>query len=103
MRKSIILFLLLAAVVLSGCLPKTQANTPAATLAATGTFKPAPTVGLNVPTAAAVFPDSGCTVVTQKPTPGPTAVPPYPAISAADWAKGPTDAKVTIVEYSDFQ
>jgi protein-disulfide isomerase len=49
------------------------------------------------------LPASGCTVISQKPTPGPTAETVYPPITASDWVKGPSDAKVTIIEYSDFQ
>jgi hypothetical protein len=100
MRKYILLFLMLASVVLAGCLPQVQV-TP--TLTATTNAHPAPTVVLTVPTQAALFPDSGCTVITKKPTPGPTAQLIYPPVTDSDWTKGPTSAKVTIIEYSDFQ
>jgi protein-disulfide isomerase len=100
MRKYILLFLMLASVVLAGCLPQVQA-TP--TLTPTINTRPAPTVVLTVPAQAALSPDSGCTVITQKPTPGPTPVTIYPPVTASDWVKGPASAKVTIIEYSDFQ
>jgi hypothetical protein len=100
MRKSILLLLLLTAVLLVGCLPQVQA-TPTST--PTTSARPAPTVVLSVPTQAALSPDSGCTVVTQKPTPGPTAESIFPPVTETDWVKGPADAKVTIIEYSDFQ
>ena len=100
MRKVILLFLILASLVLAGCLPQVQA-TP--TLTATTKAQPTSTVSLTVPTQAVLLPDSGCTVVTQKPTPGPTPETVYPAITSADWTKGPESAKVTIIEYSDFQ
>jgi predicted component of type VI protein secretion system len=100
MRKFILLFLMLVAVVLTGCIPQVQA-TP--TLTATTNARPAPTVALTVPAQAAISPDSGCTVITQKPTPGPTPVSIYPPITDSDWVKGPASAKVTIIEYSDFQ
>ncbi len=100
MRKSILKVLILTAVVLSGCLPQVQATS---TLTATPTTQPAPTVALTVPTQTALVLDSGCTVVTQKPTPGPTPVSIYPPVTDADWVKGPASAKVTIIEYSDFQ
>ena len=100
MRKSILLFLMLASVLLASCIPQVQA-TP--TLTATTSARPAPTVVLTVPAQAALSPDSGCTVITQKPTPGPTPVSIYPPVTDSDWIKGPASAKVTIIEYSDFQ
>ncbi len=100
MRKSILLLLLLAAWVLASCLPQSQ-DTPIPT--ATSPSRPAPTVVLSVPTQSALLPDSGCTVISQKPTPGPTAVSIYPPVSSTDWVKGPSSAKVTIIEYSDYQ
>ncbi len=99
MRKFILL-LLLATWVLAGCLPQSQA-TPTPT--ATSPSRPAPTVVLTVPTQGALLPDSGCTVISQKPTPGPTAESIFPPVSSTDWVKGPPGAKVTIIEYSDFQ
>jgi protein-disulfide isomerase len=100
MRRFILLFLMLASVVLASCLPQVQA-TP--TLTATTKASPAPTVVLTVPAEVAISPDSGCTVITQKPTPGPTPVSIYPPVTDLDWVKGPASAKVTIIEYSDFQ
>jgi hypothetical protein len=100
MRKYLIIVLLITAVGLAGCLPQVQAS-PTSTV--TTTARPAPTVVLTVPTQAAPFPDSDCTVVTQKPTPGPTAESIFPPISNTDWVKGPANAKLTIIEYSDFQ
>ncbi len=100
MRKYILITLVLAALGLVGCLPQVKANpTPTATT----TTRPSPTVVLAVPTQAALFPDSSCTVVTQKPTPGPTAASIFPPVSSTDWVKGPANAKVTMIEYSDFQ
>jgi hypothetical protein len=100
MRKLLLVVLVLTAVVLAGCLPQTQASP---TPTATAIVRPAPTTVVTVPSQAALFPDSGCTVVTRKPTPGPTAESIYPPISSTDWVKGPESAKVTILEYSDFQ
>jgi protein-disulfide isomerase len=100
MKKLLLLFLMFMAVVVSGCLPQAQA-TPTST--ATTAARPAPTVVLTVPTEAALLPDSGCTVITKKPTPGPTAESIYPPVSETDHVKGPASAKVTIIEYSDFQ
>src|SRR4030042_4604118 len=104
MKKSILLFLMLLAVGLAGCLPQVQATpTPTSTTTATTEAKPAPTFILTVPTQSAFLPDLGCTVITRKPTPGPTEESIYPSVSEADHVKGPDNAKVTIIEYSDFQ
>lgn len=98
MKKLFVLFLLLMVLALAGCLPQVQA-TPTST--ATTQARPVPTVVLSVP--AESLPDSGCTVVTKKPTPGPTAESIFPPIGDTDWVKGPANAKITIIEYSDFQ
>lgn len=45
----------------------------------------------------------GCTAISPKPTPGPTEASLFPAVHAEEWVKGPPDASVTFVEYSDFQ
>jgi hypothetical protein len=100
MRKLILLFLMLAAVALTGCLPQAQANP---TSAATTITRAAPSTLATVPTKAVLPPISDCTIVTKKPTPGPTAESIYPPISTTEWVKGPESAKVTIIEYSDFQ
>jgi protein-disulfide isomerase len=102
MKKSFLLLLMLLTLGLSGCLPKaTESPTPTATV--TAVSQPAPTAGLTIPSGTALLPDSGCTVVTKKPTPGATPETIYPPITDADHVKGPADAKVTIIEYSDFQ
>lgn len=106
MRKLLLIVLLLIAIGLAGCLPEVQATPtalPTAQPTATTSTRPAPTVVLTVPTQAPLLPDSGCTVITQKPTPGPTAESAFPPVSDKDWVKGPANAKVTIIEYSDFQ
>jgi len=102
MKKSFLLFLMLLAVSLTGCIPQEKA-TPTSTFTAPTEARPAPTVILTVPTQSVFLPDPGCTVITQKPTPGPTAESIYPPVTDADHVKGPKDAKVTIIEYSDFQ
>ena len=102
MKKLFLLFLILMAVALAGCLPQDQA-TPTQIPTDTAVVRPAPTVILTVPTESAFLPDSGCTVITKEPTPGPMAESIFPAITEKDWAKGPASARVTIIEYSDFQ
>ncbi len=100
MRKVILLSMMLAAVLLAGCLPQTQSGpTPTATQKA----HPTPTTGLGLPPEVSVPAVADCTVKTLRPTPGPPAETIYPPITSSDWTKGPADAKVTIVEYGDFQ
>lgn len=92
--------LLLVMLVLAGCLPKAQltpTNTP------TSSIRPTQTVALIVPQVSPIPLDTGCTAVTREPTPGPTAESVVPPVSDTDWIKGAADAKVTIIEYSDFQ
>lgn len=48
-------------------------------------------------------PPPGCTVISARPTPGPTEQSLYPPVSEEDWVSGPDDASITIIEYSDFQ
>jgi hypothetical protein len=47
--------------------------------------------------------ESNCTVVSRPPTPGPTEQSLVPPVDETDWSHGPEDAKVTIIEYGDFQ
>jgi hypothetical protein len=47
--------------------------------------------------------EATCTVVSRQPTPGPTEQSLVPSVDASDWTQGPQDAKVTIIEYGDFQ
>jgi hypothetical protein len=102
MKKILMLFLILLSMGLAGCKPQEQ--TPSIpTSTPTTAARPAPTVVLTVPTQSAFLPDSGCTVITKKPTPGPTAESIYPPVSDTDHVKGPASAKVTMIEYSDFQ
>src|SRR4030043_907443 len=102
MKKSILLFLMLLAVGLAGCLTQVQGTPPStSTSIATKEAKPAPTVVLTIPTQSAFLPDPGCTVITIKPTVGPAEESIYPPVSESDHVKGPDNAKVTISEYSD--
>lgn len=100
MRKVYLVLAFMMAIILAGCLPKAQA-TPTAT--ATTKASPAATVVVRVPTQAAFLPAPGCTVITQKPTPGPTQASIFPPVSDTEWVEGPASAKVTIIEYADFQ
>ena len=95
MRKILILIVLLVAMALGGC-RSSQA-------APTATPSPAPTVVLDIPVADELSTSSGCTVVTVKPTPGPTPESPFFPIMEADWTRGPAEAQLTLIEYGDFQ
>ena len=99
MRKNILTLLVLASVALSACAQSTAAPTSVPTLAA-----PAATTALEVPASSALNqPQSGCTVVAKRPTPGPTQASLFPPVTEDDHVRGPDTAKVTIIEYSDFQ
>jgi cyclophilin family peptidyl-prolyl cis-trans isomerase/protein-disulfide isomerase len=102
--KRIVLLFALLAVLLAACggaastAPGAPARTSTATLIpaqastlppqATATAQPTPTP---IP--------GGCQVVSLLPAGDPT----FPPVTAADWTRGPADAAVTILEYSDFQ
>jgi len=93
--------LLLVAVLLAACggqstatkwaPTSTKAAAPTATASAvTPTALPAPTV-TPLP--------NGCQTVSLLPEPDPA----FPPVSKTDWVKGPETARITILEFSDFQ
>lgn len=45
---------------------------------------------------------AGCTVISPKPSPGPTEVSLFPPVSEGEWVKGPETASITFIEYGDF-
>jgi len=47
--------------------------------------------------------DANCTVVSSGSSPDPAEDSIVPLVSESDWAHGPEDANVTIIEYGDFQ
>jgi hypothetical protein len=51
----------------------------------------------------AVEPAAGCTVVSTSAEPSAEQESLFPRVSGEDYVKGPETAKVTIIEYSDFQ
>jgi hypothetical protein len=74
---------------LAACIQAAPAPTPTESRA-----QPAPTVTpLSFPTA----------IPEESPTPAPTPQSIFPPVTAVDWQLGPTNARVTIVEYGDFQ
>lgn len=97
--------LLLVAVLLAACGGQSTATKWAST-----STKAAPTGTKSGATATAVQPTAvpsptvtplpnGCQTVSLLPPPDPA----FPAASKSDWVKGPETAKVTILEFSDFQ
>ncbi len=74
-------------------------------LAACGQATPAPATQVKTSTSApiAASREPGCTVVTRSSEAEPTQQSPIAAVGAGDWVKGPSDAPLTIIEYSDFQ
>ncbi len=48
-------------------------------------------------------PRAACRLRSFQPTPNPTETSLFPPPQDTDWAKGPSDAYVTIIEYADFQ
>ena len=74
------------------------------TVAASPTAETAPIATQEEPSEMGESPqEANCTVVSRQPTPGPTEQSIIPAISDSDWTHGPEDARVTIIEYGDFQ
>lgn len=100
--RKIIPLLLLLAVVLSACRGASEAEEPEATSSPAVTAvltQPAAAVTQSAPAASGAL--ASCTVVSQ---PDNSQVEEFfPPVSDDDWVKGPADARVTIIEYSDFQ
>ncbi len=88
MRKAF-LWLALGVLALSACAPKATPTTNVPTAAPSPT--PAPT-GASTTTCQAVSPFFASLPSIN-----------VPAVSDADWVRGPADAAVTLIEYSDFQ
>ena len=108
--KIISLALLVLIVILSACSSGTTAAIePTAAPTATNPPKPTDTAVAISPTSTSEAlisqgePNSGCTVESPFPTPGPTQQTIFPAIGEQDLVYGPSDAYVTILEYGDFQ
>ena len=98
--KKFCVFLLSMVLLLAGCQGKTPAPTEAYSIQATLTL--APTRTSSPPTSVVTAAPPGCTVVSPRPTPGATETSIFPPPGKDDWIKGPDDASVTLIEYSDF-
>lgn len=97
MRKIFLSILVLASVMLSACAKATPTLEPIASLVQPSTQPEVPSSpGLNEPPAS-------CTVVTKRPTQSPTEESLFPPVSEDDHVRGPETAKLTLIEYSDFQ
>jgi hypothetical protein len=98
MTRKLLILAVLSVAILTAC--QSAAGSPT-------TPPPADTdVALDTPRAAAsptveIAPTA--TQVSRQPTPGPTEQSLVPLVSDTDWTHGPEDAKVTIIEYGDFQ
>lgn len=99
-KYKLLVILVVAAVLLGSCTSRAPAS-PTATVTA-GAVPTAPQA-----TNSSLLPSQvdlpGCTVSSPFPTAGPTQESLYPSHKDTDWSKGPDDARVTIIEYSDFQ
>jgi hypothetical protein len=81
MRKTALFFLMVLIMVLTAC--KGTTSTPAAT--------PSPTPKPDCQLTSSIFP-----------APKDASAATYAPISSSDWVKGPEDATLTVIEYSDF-
>ena len=104
MPRRLLFLLLLLALVLAACKPANQKGTATVEAGKTPIATAVQTASSNQP-GALDLPEKpsvpGCTVVSFLPTPDPSSV--FPPITENDWYRGPLDATVKIIEYSDFQ
>lgn len=92
MKKFLLAFILILLVFMGSCTPKPVPSTPSVVPATPTLIIPTP-----VPT------QPVCASLDLEPTPGPDAPSLFAPVTAADHARGPADAAVTIVIYDDFQ
>lgn len=69
-------------------------GTPSATTA---------TPAVTFPTNIIVPTQPACVTIASEPTPGPEAASLFPPITEADYTRGPADAPITLIDYSDYQ
>jgi len=114
MKSKILIVIVLATLLLSACQPAqtstpSEATQPVSTGEATSAEAPQPAdvtaepPKATLPLTASREPMNGCRVTGSSLQPNPTLVALFPAVTENDWVKGPSDARVTILEFSDFQ
>ncbi len=92
MRKIWLPILLLAAVALAACAPAAPPQAPTATAAPTQPAAPPATAEGAMQ----------CRLESILPTPDPAQAARFAPVTEKDWIQGRADAKVTLLEYSDF-
>jgi hypothetical protein len=102
MKKVLPLLIIMAALVLAACGGQSTATKWAPTSTKAGAVTP--TVAESTAPTAAAAPTAtplpnGCQTVGLLPEPDPA----FPDVAKSDWVKGADNAKITILEFSDFQ
>ena len=100
MFKNFMIGLLFMALILAACAP--EGASVEATAPVTPTLTAPPSVANTIEQATSTK-QPGCTISSRKAGMDPTQESPFPPVSDSDWAIGPEDAYVTIIEYGDFQ
>jgi len=71
--------------------------------ACTTSNTPTPSINLVIPTNIIIPTQPACTTLLTEPTPGPETPSIFPPITSTDHTRGPENAAVTILDYSDYQ
>jgi len=121
MQNKILIVAVVAALLLAACQPAqtsptseasqptseasqpTSASQPADTEAPQAPAATAEPTQASQPVATGGEPMTGCRVVGSQLEANPTLEALFPAVNEKDWVKGPSDATVTIIDFSDFQ
>jgi len=105
MRKHLSILFFLLIFILAACQSKTPASTQLIPTPSREISSPVPGGAAATITSqpAEEGAPPGCTVVSQPDPSDPNAQSLFPPASDTDWSFGPGDAKITLIEYSDFQ